>query len=81
MDLQHGCRAEYGPLELRIQITAALNGFSVFVDDPRLERPCVYEQAVQSTLESAKEYMVLRTHEYLDSYHEVVAAVAEWRCS
>jgi len=81
VDLQHGCRAEYGPLELRIQITAALNGFSIFVDDPRLEHSCVYEQAVQATLESAKDYVVLRAQEYLDSYHEVVAAVAQWRCS
>ena len=83
MNLQHGCRAEYGPLELRIQVTAALNGFSVFVDDPRLEHSCVYEQVVQSTLESAKDYLILRAQEYLDSYEEGTAAKAEtqWRCS
>jgi len=83
MDLQHGCRAEYGPLELRIQVAAALNGFSVFVDDPRLEPRCVYEQALQSTLESAKDYVVLRAREYLDSYQEVspVKAETRWRCS
>jgi hypothetical protein len=83
LDLQHGCRAEYGPLELRIQVTAALNGFSVFVDDPRLEQRCVYEQALQSTLESAKDYVVLRAQEYLDSFEELASAKAEaeWRCS
>ena len=81
MDLHHGCRAEYGPLELRIQVTAALNGFSVFVDDPRLEQRCVYEQAVQAILESAKDYLVLRAQEYLNSYQEVAAAVTDWRCS
>jgi hypothetical protein len=68
MELQHGCRAEYGPLELRIQNAASLSGFTVYVEDPRLEHRAVYEQAVQSTLESAKEYVVLRAHEYLNSY-------------
>jgi hypothetical protein len=58
-----------------------MNGFSVFVDDPRLERSSVYEQAVQSTLESAKNYLVLRAQEYLDSYGEVAKADVEWRCS
>ena len=81
MDLQHGCRAEYGPLELRIQTLAGINGFSVFVDDPRLEQRCVYEQTVQSTLESAKDYVVMRAREYLDSYEEPAAANADWRCS
>ena len=56
MDLQHGCRSEYGPLELRIQTTDQLNGFTVYVEDPRREPICVYEQAVQSTLESAKDH-------------------------
>ena len=82
MDLQNGCRAEYGPLELRIQVTAALNGFSVFVDDPRLEHRCVYEQAVQATLESAQDYVVLRAREYLESNdQEAVHTDTEWRCS
>ena len=81
MDLQNGCRAEYGPLELRIQVTAAVNGFSVFVDDPRLEQRCVYEQALQATLKSAKEYVVLRAREYLESCEEAVQTDAEWRCS
>jgi hypothetical protein len=81
MELQHGCRAEYGPLELRIQSTISLSGFTVYVEDPRLERPCVYEQAVQSTLESAKKYLVLRAGEYLNSYKEVDQYEANWRCS
>jgi len=62
-ELQHGCRAEYGPLGLRIQTTASANGFMVYVDDPRREHACVYEQAVQSTLESAKVYLALRARE------------------
>jgi hypothetical protein len=81
MELQHGCRAEYGPLELRIQTTASLNGFTVFVDDSRLEHPCVYEQAVQSTLESAKDCLVLRAAEYLDSCKEAAQHNTDWRCS
>lgn len=32
MELQHGCREEYGPLELRIQTTDSLNGFTVYVE-------------------------------------------------
>jgi hypothetical protein len=58
-----------------------VNGFSVFVDDPRQEQRGVYEQAVQSTLESAKDYVVLRAQEYLDSFQEPAPANAEWRCS
>lgn len=81
MDLQHGCRTEYGPLELRIQTTDQLNGFTVFVEDPRREPACVYEQVVQSTLESAKDYLVLRAGEYLDSYKEAAQHNADWRCS
>jgi len=81
MNLQHGCRAAYGPLELRIQVSASMNGFSVFVDDPRMERTSVYEQAVQCTLDAAKDYVALRAREYLESYQEVAPADAEWRCS
>jgi hypothetical protein len=81
MELQHGCRAEYGPLGLRIQTTASSNGFLVFVDDPRREHPCVYEQAVQSTLESAKVYLALRAREYLESYQEPAQHESTWRCS
>jgi hypothetical protein len=43
MELQHGCRSEYGPLEFRIQTSASSNGFMVYVEDPRLEHACVYE--------------------------------------
>ena len=77
MDLQHGCRSAYGPLELRIQTSVSVNGFSVFVDDPRLGQCCVYEQVIQATLESA----VLRAQEYLDSYQEVALTGVQWRCS
>jgi L-ribulose-5-phosphate 3-epimerase UlaE len=81
MDLQHGCRTEYGPLELRIQTTDQLNRFMVYVEDSRREPICVYEQAVQSTLESAQEYLVLRAVEYLDSYKEAAEHNTDWRCS
>ncbi len=81
MDLQHGCRTEYGPLELRIQTTDQSNGFTVFVEDPRREPVCVYEQVVQSTLESAKDHLVLRAGEYLDSHKEAAQHNADWRCS
>jgi hypothetical protein len=36
MDLEHGCRSEYGPLELRIQTTSVENSFVVYVEDTRL---------------------------------------------
>jgi hypothetical protein len=58
-----------------------VNGFTVFVDDPRLEHCCVYEQAVQATLESTKDQLVLRAREYLDSRQEVPEQEADWRCS
>ena len=81
MDLQHGCRAEYGPLELRIQITDRLNGFMVYVEDPRLEQRCVYEQAVQSTLRVRKRLSSLEGQEYLNSYQEAAQHDTDWRCS
>jgi hypothetical protein len=81
MELQHGCRAEYGPLELRLQATAASNEFTVYAEDPRLEYPCVHEHEVQSSLESAKEYAALRADEYLNSHVEAARHVAKWRCS
>ena len=81
MELQHGCRSEYGPLELRIQVSAGSNGFTVYVEDPRLEHAGVYEQDVQSTLESAKDHLVLRAEEYLDRCKEVAQHHAKWRCS
>ena len=54
MDLEHGCRSEYGPLELRIQATSMENGFIVYIEDPRLTHPAVHEQQALSTLEAAK---------------------------
>lgn len=81
MELRHGCRAEYGPLELRLQATAAANEFTVYVEDPRLERPCVHEHEMQSSLESAKEYAALRADEYLGSRKEAAPRKAKWRCS
>lgn len=81
MDLQHGCRSEYGPLDLRIESTASLNDFTVYVEDSRKEPRTVYQQAVQSTLESAKEYVVLRAQDYLNSFSEAGGHVADWRCS
>lgn len=53
----------------------------VYVEDPRRVRPCVYEQAVQSTLESAKDYLALRAREYLESYQEPAQHETNWRCS
>ena len=81
MDIQHGCRAEYGPLELRIQAAARLNRFEIYVEDSRLEHSTVYEQTIQSTLESAQEYAALRAHEYLNSYQEASRHEVHWRCS
>ena len=81
MELQQGCRTEYGPLELRIQTTDQLNGFLVYVEDSRHERACVYERAVRSTLESAQDYLVLRAVEYLTSFKEPTQHDADWRCS
>jgi hypothetical protein len=53
----------------------------VYVDDPRREVRCVFEQPVQSTLESAKDYVALRASEYLDSYREASVFEVSWRCS
>jgi hypothetical protein len=80
-ELQHGCRAEYGALELRIQTTARLNGFVVYVEDPRLDHVMVYEHAELNTLESAKGHAVLRATEYLSSLHEPPPDAPDWRCS
>jgi hypothetical protein len=81
MELQHGCRAEYGPLELRLEAAAASNEFTVYVEDLRLEDAAVHEHSVQSSLESAKEYAVLKADEYLESRKEAGPHKAEWRCS
>ena len=81
MDLEHGCRTQYGPLDLRIQTTVSLNGFKVFLEDPRLEHRSVQEYDVQSTLESAKAYAVTRADEYLSVRQDDVGFGARWRCS
>ena len=80
-ELQYGCRSEYGPLELLIQITASSSGFMIYVEDSRLEHARVFEHAVQSTLESAKESAVVRAEEYLNSLKEASQHTAKWRCS
>jgi hypothetical protein len=80
LEIHYGCRSEYGPLELRIAPTASSNGFIVYVEDLR-KNTIVYEQTVQSELESAKEYVALRAHEYLNSYSEVPRHKTMWRCS
>jgi len=81
MDLQHGCRSEYGPLELRIQTTSVENGFLVYIEDPRLTHPAVHEHQALSTLESAKTSAVLQADDYLRSLGETHEHSAEWRCS
>jgi len=82
MELQHGCRSEYGPLELRIQITDSLNGFTVYVEDSRLAHQSVVdEHKAQSTLESAQESAVLRADEYLKGRNEDGGHKVDWRCS
>jgi hypothetical protein len=81
MEIENDCRAEYGPLELRIQATVSVNGFTVYVDDPRVEPSSVLDSAVQSTLESAKEYVAQWAGEYLTSLKEDVPPETNWRCS
>ncbi len=81
MDLRNGCRSEYGPLELRIQVTSVENGFVVFIEDPRLPHPAVHEHEALSTLESAKTYAVLKADDYLRGLGETHEHSAEWRCS
>ena len=81
MDLQHGCRSEYGPLELRIQTTSVENSFIVYIEDRRLEHPAVHEHEALSTLESAKTYAVSQADDYLQGLGETDQHSAEWRCS
>jgi hypothetical protein len=80
-EFEHGCRSEYGPLELRIQTSVSLNEFTVYVEDSRLENTAVYEHPVQSTLESAKQSAVSRAQEYLNSRGETPQHEVKWRCS
>jgi hypothetical protein len=60
MELQHGCRSEYGPLELRIQITSGLNGFTVYVEDPRLAYHSVVDE--HEVLEAYGRMLAARTN-------------------
>jgi hypothetical protein len=81
MELQYGCRSEYGPLELRIQAGVSTNGFTIFVEDRRPDPPAVFEHAAQSTLEAAKDTAVLQAEEYLKERQEQASYPADWRCS
>jgi hypothetical protein len=81
MDLEHGCRSEYGPLELRIQTTSVENSFIVYVEDTRLTQGIVHEHQALSTLEAAKTYAVSQADDYLKGLDETHEHSAEWRCS
>jgi len=81
MDFEHGCRSEYGPLELRIETTSAENSFMVFIEDGRLTRRAVFEHQALGTIESAKTYAVLQADDYLRSLGEPQEHSAQWRCS
>jgi len=81
MALDHGCRAEYGPLVLRIQVTSTLNGFKPFLEDPREGNRVLYEHKVLSTLESAKEDAVRHADEYLKNATVEGHPTVDWRCS
>jgi hypothetical protein len=81
MDLEHGCRSEYGPLELRIQVTSVENSFIVYIEDTRLTQRAVHEHQALGTLEVAKTYAVLQADDYLEGLGEAHEDSAEWRCS
>jgi hypothetical protein len=81
MDLEHGCRSEYGPLELRIQATSAENGFIIYIQDSRLREAAVHEYQALSTLESAKTDAVSQADDYLRGLGETHEYSAKWRCS
>jgi hypothetical protein len=80
-EIQNGCRTEYGPLELRLEATESANGFRAFVEDHRLEHFCISEDAVQSTLDSAKDQLIQKAGEYLASLKDRSRYTANWRCS
>lgn len=71
-EINNGCRAEYGPLELRIQATDIANGFRVFVEDHRQKKFAINEETVLSTLESAKELLTRKAGKYLTSQKDSV---------
>lgn len=81
MDVEHGCRSEYGPLELRIETTAMENSFIVYIEDTRLTLRVVHEHQALSTLKSAKNYAVLQANAYLSGIDEAQEYSADWRCS
>jgi hypothetical protein len=81
MDLEHGCRSEYGPLELRIQVTSVENSFIVYIEDTRLTQRAVHEHQALGTLEVAKTYAVLQADDYLEGLGVAHEDSAEWRCS
>ena len=81
MELKYGCRSEYGPLELRIQVGASANGFTVFVEDRRPASPVLLEHPAQTTLEAAKESAAAQADEYLKGRQEQTPYATEWRCS
>jgi len=58
-----------------------VNGFTIFVEDLRLEHAAVYEHPAQSTLELAKENAVLHAGQYLSNRKERFPHAADWRCS
>jgi len=80
-EIQNGCRTEYGPLELRIEATESANGFRAYVEDHRLEQFCVSEDAVQSTLDSAKDQLIQKAVDYLASLKDRSPYTVDWRCS
>jgi hypothetical protein len=81
MQLEHGCRSEYGPLILRIEATVRVNGFMLYVEDPRTQNVLVFEHAELSTLECAKDNVVLHADEYLNGNRETSSGAPRWRCS
>jgi len=81
MDLEHGCRCEYGPLELRIQTTSLENSFIAYIEDTRLTNRAVREHQALGTIESAKNYAVSQADEYLRRLGETRQHSAQWRCS
>jgi hypothetical protein len=81
MDLQHGCRSEYGRLELRIETTSVANGFIVLIEDTRLTHRAVHEHKALGTIESAKTSEAIQADDYLISLGEPHEHLAQWRCS
>jgi len=81
VEIQNGCRSEYGPLELRIRTTTSLSGFMVYVEDSRLNHKVVDEHHAQSTLEEAKSSAVVRANQYLSGRDEAFECEVVWRCS